>query len=147
MMYAEKPGGLLALREAARRTVNDLIMSLCLDGPTETVPVLGGRYQFPSLGRVDTDQIAAVVFAGNTIMGHLLLGLDPSSIRREPYVPATTTFPVMTAREIELDLSPDTPIDLLPAASGDVGGDVTAGLLTTQLAHAELPSHLDRHRH
>ena len=99
-----------------------------------------GQNQFPSLGRVDTDQIAAVVIAGNTIMGHLLLGLDPSSIRREPYVPATTTFPVMTAREIELDLSADTPIYLLPAASGYVGGDVTAGLLATQLAEAELPS-------
>lgn len=149
MMYAEKPGGLLALREAVRRTLNDLIMSLCLDGPTkqspsfggtEQSPSLGGIDQFPSWGRVDTDQIAAVVFAGNTIMGHLLLGLDPSSIRREPYVPATTTFPVMTARELELDLSADTPIYLLPAASGYVGGDVTAGLLATHLPLAEQPS-------
>lgn len=140
MMYAEKPGGLLALREAVQRTMNDLIMSLCLDGPTDQSSSLDGTDRFPSLGRVDTDQIAAVVIAGNTIMGHLLLGLDPSSIRREPYVPATTTFPVMTARELELDLSPDTPIYLLPAASGYVGGDVTAGLLATQLADAELPS-------
>src|SRR5512136_772911 len=38
MMYAEKPGGLLALREAARRTLNDLIMSLCLDGQTKQSP-------------------------------------------------------------------------------------------------------------
>src|SRR5512136_2246593 len=38
MMHAEKPGGLLALREAARRTLNDLIMSLCLDGQTKQSP-------------------------------------------------------------------------------------------------------------
>ncbi len=131
MMYAEKPGGLLALREAIQRTVNDLIMSLCLDAQPE---------QSSSLAGIDTDQIAAVVIAGNTTMEHLLLGLDPSSIRREPYVPATTTFPVMTALETELYLSADTPIYLLPAASGYVGGDVTAGLLATQLADAELPS-------
>ncbi len=122
MMYAEKPGGLLALREAARRTLNDLIASLCLDV------------------HIGADRIAAAVIAGNTIMGHLLLGLNPSSIRREPYVPATTIFPVMTAREIELNLNTDTPIYLLPAASGYVGGDVTAGLVATRLADAELPS-------
>ncbi len=131
MMHAEKLGGLLALREAVRRTVNDLIMSLCIDGSTERSPSLGG---------IDAGQIAAVVIAGNTIMGHLLLGLDPSSIRREPYVPATTTFPVLTALEIDMYLSADTPIYLLPAASGYVGGDVTAGLLATQLAEAEPPS-------
>src|SRR5512139_512023 len=100
MMYAEKPGGLLALRQAIRRTLNDLITSLCIEA------------------QVDVCQIAAVVIAGNAIMGHLMVGLDPSSIRREPYVPATTTFPVMTALEIELYLSADTPIYLLPAASG-----------------------------
>ncbi len=122
MMHAEKPGGLLELSEAIRRSLNDLITSLCVEA------------------NVDADRIAAAVIAGNTIMGHLLLGLDPSSIRREPYVPAATTFPVMTSREIELNLSADTPIYLLPAASGYVGGDVTAGLLATQLADAELPS-------
>ena len=122
MMYAEKPGGLLELSEAIRRTLNDLIMS------------------FYAEARVDVCRVAAVVIAGNTIMEHLSLSLDPSSIRHEPYVPATTTLPVLTALELELNLSADTPIYLLPAASGYVGGDVTRGLLATQLAESELPS-------
>ena len=71
------------------------------------------------------------MIAGNTIMMHLLLGFDPSSIRRDPYVPTTTIFSIFTAVEIGLNVHPSAPLYLFPAASGYVGGDVTAGLLAT----------------
>ncbi len=119
MMHAEKMGGLLALRQAALTTLNDLIAALCAES------------------HVQANEISAAVVAGNTIMLHLLLGLDPSSIRREPYVPATTTFPVLNAAEVGLRIGEGAPLYLFPAASGYVGGDVTAGLLATRIADDE----------
>ena len=113
MMHAEKPGGLAALRQAILTTLNELIADLCT------------RIEY------DAQDVIALVIAGNTIMMHLLLGFDPSSIRRDPYVPATTVFPILTAVEVGLNIHPGAPLYLFPAASGYVGGDVIAGLLAT----------------
>ncbi len=122
MMHAEQPGGPEELRQAALGSINELIMALCVEA------------------RVQPRDIAAAVIAGNTIMLHLLLGLDPSSIRREPYVPTTTAFPILDAAHIGLNLDECTPLYLFPAASGYVGGDVTAGVLATRIADEELLS-------
>ncbi len=94
-------------------TLNELTASLCIQTKQEV------------------KSIVAAVVAGNTIMMHLLLGFDPSSVRREPYVPAATVFPIFTAVEVGLNIHPGAPLYLFPAASGYVGGDVTAGLLAT----------------
>jgi len=119
MMHAEEPGGLAALRQAALDSLNELVAALCVEAD------------------VKRDDIAALVVAGNTVMMHLLLGLDSGSIRREPYVPTTTTFPVLDAAPVGLNVGEGVPLYLLPAASGYVGGDVTAGLLSTRIADEE----------
>ena len=113
MMHAEKPGGLAGLRQAILATLDELIAALCAQTGYEA------------------QAIDAIVVAGNTIMMHLLLGFDPSSIRRDPYVPATTVFPILAAVEVGLNVHPSALLYLFPAASGYVGGDVTAGLLAT----------------
>jgi uncharacterized 2Fe-2S/4Fe-4S cluster protein (DUF4445 family) len=115
MMHAEKPGGLEELRQKALATLNGLIATLCLQV------------------HIEPGEIAGVVVAGNTIMMHLLLGFDPSTIRREPYVPVTTVFPLLDAAKVGLDVNPDAPVYLFPAASGYVGGDVVAGLLANPM--------------
>jgi len=119
MMHAEKPGGLAALRQAALDTLNELVAGLCAEA------------------HVEPCDIVTAVVAGNTIMQHLLLGLDPSSIRREPYVPTTTGFPILRATEVGLNIAEGAPLYLFPAASGYVGGDVTAGLVATHIADDE----------
>lgn len=119
MMAAEKPDGLAALRQAAVTTINEIIAGLCAQAG------------------VENHLIQAAVMAGNTVMQHLLLGLDPSSIRREPYVPAATAFPALDAAATGISLHAGAPLYLLPSASGYVGGDVTAGLLATRIPDEE----------
>lgn len=119
MMFAEKPDGLLNLCQSIRITLNELVDELCRAAQVETLAVKG------------------LVIAGNTIMEHLLVGVNPSTIRREPYVPATTAFPILTALDIGLALRNSTPVYLIPGASGYVGGDVTAGVLATGIADKE----------
>ena len=119
MMFAEKPDGLATLRQAAVNTINELIAGLCAQA------------------EIESHFIHAAVIAGNTVMQHLLLGLDPSSIRREPYVPAATAFPILDAAMAGIDIKEGAPLYLFPAASGYVGGDVTAGLLATRITEEE----------
>lgn len=119
LMHAEKPGGLDALHQAVVTTLNALIDAL--------VDASGAA----------REELRAMACAGNTIMTHILLGLDPTAIRREPYVPVTTVFPTVRAREVGLDLADEAILYALPAVSGYVGGDITAGLLATGIADQE----------
>lgn len=120
MLHAEKrKDGLTQLRGAVLGTLNEMIVDLAAEHG------------------VRPDEILALVVAGNTIMAHLLLGVNPTSIRREPYVPGTTIFPILTAGEVGLAIHEAAMVYLLPAVSGYVGGDITAGLLATGIADEE----------
>ncbi len=119
LIHAEKPGGLAELHEAVVTTLNALIDHLTDETGTSR------------------NDIWAVACAGNTIMAHLLLGLDPTAIRREPYVPITTVFPSVRAGDVGLRLADEAILYALPAISGYLGGDITAGLLATGIADEE----------
>src|SRR4030065_1801747 len=55
---------------------------------------------------IDSDSIDQFVIAGNTTMTHLFLGLDPSAIREEPYIPTANSFPLAFAGELGLKVNP-----------------------------------------
>ncbi len=78
--------------------------------------------------------IRALAVAGNTTMCHLLLGLDPRTICREPYIPAANRFDPFPARELGLDLGPHAPVLVLPNIGSYFGGDLVAGILATGMA-------------
>jgi len=83
--------------------------------------------------RISTDRIAAVVIAGNTVMQQLLLGIDPTPLGRNPFIPAVKRYPVFSATEIGLSVHRNGQVHLLPALGGFVGGDISAGILATRL--------------
>jgi uncharacterized 2Fe-2S/4Fe-4S cluster protein (DUF4445 family) len=119
LIHAERPGGLDELHQAVLAT---------LDGLAEELVSEAG---------VQRREIQAVVCAGNTIMAHTLLQLDPTAIRREPYVPVTRVFPTVRARDVGLMLADEAILYSVPAVSGYVGGDITAGLLATGITEGE----------
>ncbi|HZJ57043.1 MAG TPA: ASKHA domain-containing protein [Clostridia bacterium] len=77
------------------------------------------------------DHIYNVVIAGNTIMGHLFMGIDPQHIASTPFTPALTQQAVYPAHELGLKLGVSARIFMLPHISGYVGADVTAGILAS----------------
>ncbi len=107
----EHPDGLAQLREAARDTVNRCVRELA------------------ERRGIDVREIVAAACVGNTVMTHLLLGVDPAAIRREPYVPSVSSPPTLRAREVGLGIHPEAPVHLAPCVGSYVGGDVTAGVL------------------
>ena len=108
---SRSPESLRMLQRAAACGINGLITRL-----TETSG-------FSSSG------VERVTVAGNTVMEYLLLGLDPTPIGRAPFVPPTTRFEPVSAKSLELDLPPDTPISLFPILTGFIGGDLVAGVI------------------
>jgi uncharacterized 2Fe-2S/4Fe-4S cluster protein (DUF4445 family) len=114
----ENEAGLEQLRDEARATINRCI----------------GRVLDEQAVR--REEVIAAACVGNTVMTHLLLGIDPSAIRREPYVPALKTPPTLQASEVGLAIHPRAPVWLAPCVSSYVGGDITAGVLATAMSES-----------
>jgi uncharacterized 2Fe-2S/4Fe-4S cluster protein (DUF4445 family) len=116
IIYARRKGGLARLQRLAVGTINDLIDEL---RPRNCI---------------EPAEIQEVTIAGNTTMTHLLLGLDPRHLREEPYIPTVSQPPKLTASEIGLDVNPLARVHFMPAVGSYVGGDITAGVVSSGLS-------------
>ena len=86
---------------------------------------------------INIDSIDCMVIAGNTTMTHLFLGLDPSSIREEPYIPTANMFPLSYAGELGIKVHPSVPVYMFPCVSSYVGGDIVSGILASRVHKKE----------
>ena len=82
-------------------------------------------------------EIVAAVAAGNTTMIHTLLALDPSFIRREPYIGVGCSPAPLRAADIGFDIAPAAELYCLPMISGFVGADTVAGTLAVGLDRSD----------
>ncbi|MEK9164287.1 MAG: ASKHA domain-containing protein, partial [Chloroflexota bacterium] len=84
-----------------------------------------------------TDDIYDMVIAGNTVMHHILLGIDPVELGGAPFA-LTIDSPVdLKARDLGLKLGSAARAHVLPCIAGHVGADNVAVQL------AEAPHHQD----
>jgi uncharacterized 2Fe-2S/4Fe-4S cluster protein (DUF4445 family) len=120
IMYAEEHG-VEKLQELVIENVNYLINELVCETPECNVM------------KVDRENVYQIVFAGNTTMIHMLLGLDPQHIRREPYIPTFNEVPYLKAKNLRLAINPDAIVYCLPSRASWVGGDITADVLATNM--------------
>ncbi len=119
IVYAAKTDGLEKLHNAVTDTMNQIIKDLV------------------SEHRIDLNSVNCVVCSGNTTMIHLLLSMDPSHIRRQPYVPTANFIPVLRAAEAGININPRGLLNCVPGVSSYVGGDTTAGVLSSRLYQKE----------
>ena len=77
----------------------------------------------------DKNRIKNIVISGNTTMMHLLLKIEPRYIRREPYIPTVSEFPVLKAGDIGIKANPIAAVFIMPDPASYVGGDIVSGLL------------------
>jgi uncharacterized 2Fe-2S/4Fe-4S cluster protein (DUF4445 family) len=111
IMAAEKPGGLEKLQSVVIETVNKVIARII------------------KRAGVVTEDINAITLAGNTTMTQLLLAVNPRFIRRSPYVPASTLYPPIPARDLGIALGSHVTALVYPQVSSYVGGDIVAGVM------------------
>jgi len=83
--------------------------------------------------RIDLQDITAIVCAGNTAMVHFLLNLDPTRIRKEPYIASASWVPPIRAAEVGIQINKRGLLYCLPSVAAYVGSDIVAGVLTTRI--------------
>ncbi|NLI33000.1 MAG: ATP-binding protein [Deltaproteobacteria bacterium] len=76
-------------------------------------------------------QVFALAVGGNTTMSHLFLGLDPTHICREPYIPSVNRFPFYHASDLHLEVHPRALVYLFPNVGSYFGGDLIAGIIAS----------------
>ncbi|MDD4586910.1 MAG: ASKHA domain-containing protein [Heliobacteriaceae bacterium] len=120
IIYAtEEPDGLDMLRQTGLAALNGLLEAMLTENG------------------INPQQVVGAVVAGNTTMIHLFLGIPPKWLRLEPYIPAATTPQWVRGYEAGLLMNPQGLVFCLPAVGSYVGGDVTAGVLATQIARSD----------
>ncbi|WPD24302.1 MAG: ASKHA domain-containing protein [Candidatus Electrothrix scaldis] len=111
--------GLVVLQEAVLASIHELLDELCQEAA------------------VSPQEVQAAAVSGNTTMVHLLLGLNPRHICREPYIPLANAPDPCLAQEIGLQLHPQATVRVLPGKGSYFGGDLMSGILATGLDQGE----------
>jgi uncharacterized 2Fe-2S/4Fe-4S cluster protein (DUF4445 family) len=119
IIYASSPEGLRQLQKTVVDDVNGLISALVVDAGVRLADV------------------TCVSCAGNTTMVHLLFGLDPANIRRDPYIPCAMNPPVIRAAEVGITINARGLLTALPCVASYVGGDVLADVLASEMTRSE----------
>ncbi len=117
--FARKKDGLKILAEKVREKLKELIKELL------------------RIAKRDLDEINLISVAGNSVMSHLFLELEPRYLREYPYVPATAEFPVISAKDLGLSSKESTLVQLAPCRASYVGGDITAGVIASFIAEED----------
>jgi uncharacterized 2Fe-2S/4Fe-4S cluster protein (DUF4445 family) len=107
----------------ASREISQLIVD-CINQGIETLL----EKQF-----IEKDQVYLISFAGNTAMMHLLMDIPAKNISVAPFIPATTMLHKLAAKEIGININSYGVAVILPAVSGYIGGDIVAGILSTDM--------------
>ena len=116
MIFACIRGSLEPVHQAVITNINSLAQALAAEN------------------HIKLQDITVIVAAGNTVMSHFLLNMTPCSIRLEPYVPTTTVYPQIFAREIGIEINPEGILEVAPSIASYVGGDIVAGVLACGMA-------------
>ncbi|NMM65409.1 DUF4445 domain-containing protein [Clostridium sp. P21] len=120
IIYSTKKNGLHDLNYAViQETINPILRKMCKDSG------------------VHRDEIVSLIIAGNTTMSHLFLGVYPDFLRMEPYIPAFVKPPFIKASELGVEVNPETFVYLAPCVASYVGGDITAGVLSSGMWDAD----------
>jgi uncharacterized 2Fe-2S/4Fe-4S cluster protein (DUF4445 family) len=119
IIYSQRSDGLRVLQEKAVYTINNIIEELC------------------RIVIISPSDISYIMAAGNTIMAHLLLGIDPKFIREAPYVPSVSLFPLTKAAALGIMAHPSVRLFLYPCIASYVGGDIVAGVHACQMHKSE----------
>ncbi len=115
IVHATEGGGLEELRDAVVSDIDAIIISLA------------ERHS------INNCEIDAAVIAANTTMSQLFWGLDPSSIREDPYIPTLNYYPMWRGSTSRLSINPQSPVYTVPSIASYVGGDIVSGVLASKM--------------
>jgi uncharacterized 2Fe-2S/4Fe-4S cluster protein (DUF4445 family) len=119
IVYATERNGLKELQDLVVANINAMLLDLA------------------EKSNVPQGLIDYIVVAGNTTMEHLFYGINPEHIREEPYIPVATFFPLIRGKNVGLKIDAQAILYAMPNVASYVGGDITAGVLVSQIHKQE----------
>ncbi|MDP4034223.1 MAG: ASKHA domain-containing protein [Pseudorhodobacter sp.] len=109
------PGGDVEMTAAVRAAINGLAASVALEAG------------------VDAGAIYEIVFVGNPVMHHLLLGIDPVELGQAPFALAFSSSVSLDAHDLDLSaVNRAARVYILPLIAGHVGADCAAVALAEE---------------
>jgi uncharacterized 2Fe-2S/4Fe-4S cluster protein (DUF4445 family) len=111
IMHSQRKFGLKNLQEVMMSTINGIVEELL------------------EISKIKADSISHCVFAGNTTMTHLALGIDPKYIMLSPYTPTATFIPPVRTIDLGMNVGEHVYVYVFPGVASYVGGDIVAGVL------------------
>jgi uncharacterized 2Fe-2S/4Fe-4S cluster protein (DUF4445 family) len=109
-----EPQGVARMHRAIIRCLNELTGKAC-----------------GSVG-LTSQSVLDAVLVGNTVMHHLLLGIDPVELGGAPFALATSSAIDLKARDLGLEFHPSAQVHVLPCIAGHVGADHVGVLLAEE---------------
>ncbi|MFZ1427491.1 MAG: ASKHA domain-containing protein [Geminicoccaceae bacterium] len=107
------PGGEVEMTAAVRTAVDELVRELCAEA------------------KADPEDVLELVFVGNPIMHHLLLGIDPVELGGAPFALATDSAVELLARDLDIStVNAGARVYILPCIAGHVGADCAGVVLS-----------------
>lgn len=119
IVFAEKKDGLEKLYQIIVETIDGLIINLT------------------DRDEISIDDISCAVISGNMTMVHLLLKINPSFLRKEPYIPVANIFPLFKSSDIGIKINPGGVLATIPGGYPYVGGDITSGIVISGIYKEE----------
>ncbi|MCF7792260.1 MAG: ASKHA domain-containing protein [Victivallales bacterium] len=107
--------GMDILRKSVVSGINSLIHQVCTVIGTKTI------------------YIYKATVVGNPIMLHFFTGVSPAFIDHSPYNPVFRNGMTYNAGQLKLAIHKEALVQVFPSISGYVGGDITSGVLYTEM--------------
>ncbi|MBF0553859.1 MAG: DUF4445 domain-containing protein [Nitrospirae bacterium] len=115
IVHATEGGGLADLRDTVAGDINTIVDF------------------FSSKHNIDRHEVEAAVISGNTTMSHIFWGLNPASIREDPYIPTVNYYPIWRGAQARLNINPLAAVYTSPSVASYVGGDIVTGILASKM--------------
>ncbi|WP_022664512.1 ASKHA domain-containing protein [Desulfospira joergensenii] len=119
IIFAEKGDGLKILHQKVVETINTIIRKII------------------KKAGIEQGEVSTITLAGNSTMTQLLLEINPTYIRKDPYVPASVVYPPFNATQVGIELADHTVALIYPGVSSYVGGDIIAGIMASGIYLSE----------
>jgi uncharacterized 2Fe-2S/4Fe-4S cluster protein (DUF4445 family) len=113
IIFSTKAGGLDTLQKVILEALNKIIDDLI------------------KKAKVERRFISHITAAGNTVMTHMLLGLNPRFVREAPYTPVANFIPPIRAIRVGLNVEDSVYLYTFPTVASYVGGDIVSGVLAS----------------
>ena len=116
IIESTKSGGKKRLQDAiVKETLTPILANLC------------------RTSGISARSILRLTIGANTTMNHLLIGVDADPVRMDPYIPSFFRWEGLTAGDLKLPANPIAPVVIAPNIGSYVGGDITAGTLSSMI--------------